>query len=113
MSFSTADNHSHNHHRLTNRLHTVLLLGGMIGLLAACGWIIAGPEGGLWALVLGGISLAFAPRMFDLPRDGRGRLGRSPGRVADGGRRRLAARVGPRHPDPAIPDVQFPGRPCG
>ncbi|HYI68904.1 MAG TPA: zinc metalloprotease HtpX [Skermanella sp.] len=54
---------SNSPHRLNNRLHTVLLLGGMIGLLAACGWIIAGPEGGLWALALGGVSLAFAPRM--------------------------------------------------
>ncbi|QQP91650.1 M48 family metalloprotease [Skermanella sp. TT6] len=50
-------------HRSANRLHTVLLLAGMIGLLVACGWIVAGPEGGLWALVLGGVSLAFAPRL--------------------------------------------------
>jgi heat shock protein HtpX len=63
MSFATFDHHSHSRHRLTNRLHTVLLLGGMIGLLVACGWIIAGPEGALWALLLGGVSLAFAPRM--------------------------------------------------
>jgi len=63
MSFSTVHAESHSRHRLTNRLHTVLLLGGMIGLLVACGWIIAGPEGALWALVLGGVSLAFAPRM--------------------------------------------------
>ncbi|EWY36686.1 hypothetical protein N825_26045 [Skermanella stibiiresistens SB22] len=54
---------SSRHHRSTNRLHTVLLLTGMVALLVACGWIIAGPEGGLWALVLGGVSLAFAPRM--------------------------------------------------
>jgi heat shock protein HtpX len=63
MSFATVHDHSHSRHRLTNRLHTVLLLGGMIGLLVACGWIIAGPEGALWALLLGGVSLAFAPRM--------------------------------------------------
>jgi heat shock protein HtpX len=63
MSLAAARDPFHSPHRLTNRLHTVLLLGGMIGLLAACGWIVAGPEGGLWALALGGISLAFAPRM--------------------------------------------------
>jgi heat shock protein HtpX len=63
MSSAAARDPFHSPHRLTNRLHTVLLLGGMIALLAACGWIVAGPEGGLWALALGGISLAFAPRM--------------------------------------------------
>jgi heat shock protein HtpX len=63
MPLAAAHDPFHSPHRLTNRLHTVLLLGGMIGLLAACGWIIAGPEGGLWALALGGVSLAFAPRM--------------------------------------------------
>ena len=44
LSFATADNHSHNHHSLTNRLHTVLLLGGMIGLLAASIWC--------WAIIV-------------------------------------------------------------
>jgi heat shock protein HtpX len=50
-------------HKLLNRLQTLLLLGGSVVLLMACGWILAGPEGAIWALVLGVISLAFAPRM--------------------------------------------------
>jgi heat shock protein HtpX len=50
-------------HRRRNTLQSLLLLGGMVGLLSACGWIVAGGEGVLWALLGGGLSLALSPRL--------------------------------------------------
>jgi heat shock protein HtpX len=41
----------------------LLLLAGMVALLSACGWIVAGPEGIVWALIAGGVSLVFSPRI--------------------------------------------------
>jgi heat shock protein HtpX len=41
----------------------LLLLGGMVALLSACGWILAGPQGIVWALIAGGLSLLFSPRV--------------------------------------------------
>ncbi|MEZ4870011.1 MAG: zinc metalloprotease HtpX [Caldilineaceae bacterium] len=46
-------------HDLRNWLHTMLLLGGMLLLLALLGWLIGGRAGIVWALVLGGLSLLF------------------------------------------------------
>lgn len=50
-------------HKTANVLHSLLLLGGMVLLLALCGFILAGVEGVLWALLGGGISLLFSPRL--------------------------------------------------
>lgn len=50
-------------HKIGNLLHSVLLLGGMVLMLALCGWILAGPDGLLWAMVGGGLSLLFSPRL--------------------------------------------------
>ncbi len=50
-------------HKSVNVLHSLLLLGGMVLLLALCGFILAGVEGVLWALLGGGISLLFSPRL--------------------------------------------------
>ncbi|WP_448204832.1 zinc metalloprotease HtpX [Azospirillum sp. sgz302134] len=49
--------------KVGNLTHSVLLLGGMVLILALCGWILAGPDGVLWAMVGGGISLVFSPRL--------------------------------------------------
>lgn len=38
-----------------------MLLVGMIALLCLCAWLIAGPEGVLWALIGGGLALVVAP----------------------------------------------------
>ncbi len=43
--------------KLRNLLQSVLLITGMVGLLAACGWLIAGLEGLLVIGVFGGISM--------------------------------------------------------
>ena len=51
------------HHRLSNRLHSALLLLGMAVLFAACGWAVAGVEGILWGMILGGVSLGFGARI--------------------------------------------------
>jgi heat shock protein HtpX len=52
---------------LRNKLHnvtqSVLLVAGMAALLALLGWVIAGPLGIMWALLLGAIILFFAPRI--------------------------------------------------
>ena len=53
----------HRRHKLTNLLHSVLLLGGMVALLALCGWVVAGGEGVLWSFAAGAVSLLFMPRV--------------------------------------------------
>lgn len=53
----------HRRHKTMNLLHSLLLLGGMVGLLTLCGWIVAGGEGVLWAFAAGAISLLFSPRV--------------------------------------------------
>lgn len=50
-------------HQWTNIAHTIVLLAGMLALLSACAWIVAGPEGVLWALVGGGFALLISPRI--------------------------------------------------
>jgi len=50
-------------HKLTNWLHSAVLLAGMAGLLAILGWIMAGPEGVVWTVLLGVGLLLFAPRV--------------------------------------------------
>lgn len=46
-------------HDLRNRLHSLLLLISMLLLLVFLGWLIAGQQGIIWAIVLGGLSLFF------------------------------------------------------
>lgn len=46
-----------------NVLHSVLLVGGMAGLLAVCAWIIAGPAAVVWTLVLAAVSMVASPRV--------------------------------------------------
>jgi heat shock protein HtpX len=50
-------------HRVLNALHSVLLLGGMALILAACAWILAGIEGLVWALLLAVVTIALMPRV--------------------------------------------------
>ncbi|MGH6898957.1 MAG: zinc metalloprotease HtpX [Geminicoccaceae bacterium] len=48
-------------HKLRNVVHSILLLGGIVALLALCGWVLFGPEG-LVGMALGAaIALAFSP----------------------------------------------------
>jgi heat shock protein HtpX len=50
-------------HKLRNLLQSVILLAGMIGLLALCGWVLFGPDG-LVGMALGGaLALAFSPKI--------------------------------------------------
>lgn len=49
-------------YRLRNLVHTAILLGGMAALIAAIGWIFAGPVGIAWAVGLGTILLIVATR---------------------------------------------------
>lgn len=53
----------HRRHKLTNLLHSFLLLAGMAVLLSLCGWAIAGEEGVIWAFAAGAISLVTSPRV--------------------------------------------------
>ncbi len=50
-------------HRWNNRLHALLLVGGMGALLAALGAVLGGPAGTLVALAFGGIVAAVTPRV--------------------------------------------------
>jgi heat shock protein HtpX len=43
-------------HKRRNRAQSLLLLGGMVVLLSACGWIVAGPDGIVGALIAGSVS---------------------------------------------------------
>lgn len=54
---------SERRHLWRNRLQTALMLLGMGGLLAVCGWIVAGPDGILWLSLGGGIALLLAPTL--------------------------------------------------
>jgi heat shock protein HtpX len=47
-------------HKLTNLLHTTLLIGGMLVLLAALGLSLAGTNGLIWAIVAGMLFLIFS-----------------------------------------------------
>lgn len=57
-----ARSHRRNH-RLRNAVQSVLLLGAMVLLLAACGWILAGLSGIIWASIVGGVVLAISARL--------------------------------------------------
>ncbi len=50
-------------HKLNNLAQSVVMLGGMAGLLGLIGWIIAGAQGLVWTAVLGIVILLFAPRV--------------------------------------------------
>ena len=50
-------------HRWRNRAQTLLLLAGMAVLLAACGWVVAGPDGLVWLGLGGGLALVLAPTL--------------------------------------------------
>ncbi len=47
-------------HRLSNLLHTILLLSGMIAILGLLGYLLGGTSGVLWATLLGGLLLYFS-----------------------------------------------------
>ncbi len=49
-------------HRFRNLLQSALLLGGMIGLLSLCVWVVFGPEFALWAVGGWVIALLLGPR---------------------------------------------------
>lgn len=50
-------------HDFRNWLHTVLLLGSMLALLALLGWLVAGQTGIIWAVILGGILVLFGQQV--------------------------------------------------
>lgn len=48
---------------LKNWLHTAILIGGMLLLVAILGYALAGPSGLTWAVIIGGILLFFSQRI--------------------------------------------------
>jgi heat shock protein HtpX len=50
-------------HKLRNALQSVLLLGGMVGLLAVCGWLLFGPDGVVGMALGAALALIFGPRL--------------------------------------------------
>lgn len=63
MILSPLDENERRRHKRRNQLQSALLLGGMAALLALCGWSVAGIEGVVWTLLLGGLMIAFTPRL--------------------------------------------------
>jgi len=50
-------------HKLSNFLHSLLLLAGMVGLVSVLGWIFAGPAAVKWILLISAVSLILSPRI--------------------------------------------------
>jgi heat shock protein HtpX len=50
-------------HKLRNLAQSAILLGGMIGLLALCGWMLFGPDGVVGMALGGALALAFSPKI--------------------------------------------------
>ena len=50
-------------HKLRNLLQSAILLGGMVGLLALCGWVLFGPDGLLGMALGSALALAFSPKI--------------------------------------------------
>ena len=57
------DDSARRRHRLRNLLQSILLLGGMVGLLTLCAWVVFGAEGALWALGGWVLALILSPRV--------------------------------------------------
>jgi len=84
-------------HKRRNLAQSVLLLGGMLGLLVACMWLLFGEDGALWGLIGWGIALMFGPRVSPrlvLGLYGAERLGPDDFPEGFAALRRLAARAG-------------------
>mgnify|MGYP001294712265 CR=1 FL=1 len=56
------DERARHRHKWRNRIQSLLLIGGLIGLLALCVWVIFGPESIPWVLVGGALGLLLGPR---------------------------------------------------
>ena len=50
-------------HKLRNFVQSAILLGGMVGILTLCGWVLFGPDGILGMAIGSAIALAFSPRV--------------------------------------------------
>jgi heat shock protein HtpX len=50
-------------HKLRNLAQSAILLGGMVGLLALCGWVLFGPQGLLGMALGSALALMFSPRI--------------------------------------------------
>jgi heat shock protein HtpX len=50
-------------HKLRNLVQSAILLGGMIGLLALCGWVLFGPDGVVGMALGGALALTFSPKI--------------------------------------------------
>ncbi|MBP2309986.1 M48 family metalloprotease [Azospirillum melinis] len=48
-------------HKLRNVVQSILLVGGLTLLAAAIGWLLLGPAGILWVIILIGMAVAFSP----------------------------------------------------
>ncbi len=49
-------------HKFNNLIQSALLLGGMAVLVGLLGWLIAGGDGMLWAVIIGAVILLLGPR---------------------------------------------------
>jgi heat shock protein HtpX len=83
----------------------------MVALLGACGWLVAGWEGVLWAFLAGGLSIAFSPRVS--PRLVLGLFGARRLRYADAPRLfEVVSAVAGRAGLPAVPELHYIASPA-
>ncbi|ALG75338.1 hypothetical protein VY88_25055 [Azospirillum thiophilum] len=61
MSAVRLNDQERRRHKLRNALQSVLLVGSLTLLAAAIGWVLFGPAGLLWVVILLGTALAFSP----------------------------------------------------
>ena len=50
-------------HKIRNVVHSILLLGGIIVLLALCGWVLFGPDGLIGMALGAALAFAFSPQI--------------------------------------------------
>jgi hypothetical protein len=50
-------------HKIRNVVHSILLLGGIMVLLALCGWVLFGPDGLIGMALGAALALAFSPQI--------------------------------------------------
>ncbi len=63
MSLAPLDAAEQRRHKWRNTLHTWLLIGGSVALVALCAWLLWGPGGLIWAVVVGGFGVWSASRV--------------------------------------------------
>jgi heat shock protein HtpX len=63
LALAPLDARRQGRHKLRNLAQSAILLGGMVGLLALCGWVLFGPDGVVGMALGGALALTFSPKI--------------------------------------------------